>query len=257
MCMRVVVDRRYFLLLAGGLSTLAWLTLWLWGQSPYGRLLNHDELSSADLGNGLVLLVIVLGWLLMVVAMMLPTSLPLVALFYRLTRQRPDQVLLVCLLIAGYLSMWTIFGLVVHLGDGLLHLAVAQSAWLGAHAWAIGAGILVLAGLYQFTPLKYACLDKCRSPLSFITEHWHGSHERAQAFRLGVRHGLFCIGCCWSLMLLMFAVGLGNLGWMLVLGTLMAVEKNLPWGRHFSAPLGVVLLCWGLALGLQAVLAWS
>ena len=255
--MRAVADRRYFLLLMGGLIALAWLTLWLWGQSPYGRLLNHDELSGADLSNGLVVLVIVVGWILMIVAMMLPTSLPLVALFHRLTRQRQDHALLVCLVIAGYLSMWTVFGVVVHVGDGLLHAAVAQSAWLEAHAWVIGAGILVLAGLYQFTPLKYACLDKCRSPLSFITEHWRGSHERAQAFRLGVRHGLFCIGCCWSLMLLMFAVGVGNLGWMLVLGVLMAIEKNLPWGRHFSAPLGVVLLCWGLALGLEAVLASS
>ena len=110
--MRVVADRRYFLLLMGGLIALAWLTLWLWGHSPYGRLLNHDELSGADLNNGLVVLVIVVGWTLMVVAMMLPTSLPLVALFYRLTRQRQDQVLLVWLLIAGYLSMWMIFGIV-------------------------------------------------------------------------------------------------------------------------------------------------
>jgi len=255
--MRAVADRRYFLLLMGGLIALAWLTLWLWGHSPYGRLLNHDALSGADLNDGLVVLVIVVGWTLMVVAMMLPTSLPLVALFCRLTRQRQDQRLLACLLLAGYLSMWTIFGMVVHLGDGLLYVAVAQSAWLEAHAWAIGAGILVLAGVYQFTPLKYACLDKCRSPLSFITEHWRGSHERAQAFRLGVHHGLFCIGCCWSLMLLMFAVGVGNLGWMLVLGALMAIEKNLPWGRRFSAPLGVVLLCWGLTLGLEAVLVSS
>ena len=84
--MRVVADRRYFLFLMGGLIALAWLTLWLWGQSPYGRLLNHDELSGADLSNGLVVLVIVVGWTLMVVAMMLPTSLQLVALFYRLTR---------------------------------------------------------------------------------------------------------------------------------------------------------------------------
>jgi predicted metal-binding membrane protein len=240
-----------------GLIALAWLTLWLWGQSPYGRLLNHDGLSRADLGNGLVALVIVVGWTLMIVAMMLPTSLPLVVVFHRLTRQRQDQTLLVSLLLAGYLSMWLIFGLLVHLGDGLLHVAVQQIAWLGSHAWIVGAGILVLAGLYQFTPLKYACLDKCRTPLSFITEHWRGSHERAQAFRLGVHHGLFCIGCCWSLMLLMFTVGAGNLGWMLLLGALMAIEKNLPWGRRFSAPLGVVLLCWGLALGLEAALASS
>ena len=255
--MRAVADRRYFLLLMGGLIALAWLTLWLWGQSPYGRLLQHDELSSADLGNSLVALVIVAGWTLMIVAMMLPTSLPLVVLFHRLTRQRRDQRLLVCLLIAGYLSMWTVFGVVIHLGDGFLHTAVRQSPWLGANAWIIGAGILVLAGLYQFTPLKYACLDKCRTPLSFLTEHWRGSRERIHAFRLGMQHGIFCIGCCWSLMLLMFAVGVGNLGWMLILGAVMAMEKNLPWGRRLSAPLGVILLCWGLTLGLEAVLASS
>ena len=117
--MQAVADRRYVLLLMGGLIALAWLTLWLWGQSPYGRLLNHDELSGADLGNGLVVLVIVVGWTLMIVAMMLPTSLPLVALFHRLTRQRQDHALLVGLLLAGYLSMWTAFGMVVHVGDGL------------------------------------------------------------------------------------------------------------------------------------------
>ncbi len=112
----------------------------------------------------------------------------------------------------------------------------------------LGAATVALAGLYQFTPLKYHCLDKCRSPLSFIMEHWHGRHDRAQALRLGVRHGLYCLGCCWSLMLLMFAVGLGSLGWMLVLATVMAIEKNIPWGRWLSAPLGVFLLVWGVAL---------
>src|SRR2546422_5962401 len=92
------------------------------------------------------------------------------------------------------------------------------------------------------------CLDKCRSPMSFISGHWHGGNARAEAFGLGVSHGLFCVGCCWSLMLLMFAVGMGSLGWMLVLGATMAVEKNLSWGRRLSAPLGAVLLGGGLVL---------
>jgi predicted metal-binding membrane protein len=253
--MRAVADRRYVLFLMSGLIALAWLTLWLWGHSPYGRWLHHDGLSGAGLGDGPVVLVMVAGWALMIVAMMLPTSLPLVAVFHRLTRRRPDHARLLGLLLAGYLGAWTAFGVAVHAGDALLHAAVARSAWLTAHAWTIGAGTLVLAGLYQFTPLKYACLDQCRSPLSFVTEHWRGRRERTQAFRLGVRHGLFCVGCCWSLMLLMFAVGAGNLGWMLVLGAVMAAEKNLPWGRHVSAPVGVVLLGGGLALGLRAVLA--
>jgi predicted metal-binding membrane protein len=250
-----LADRRYFLLLLGGLSALAWLTLWLWGQSPYGRFLHHDVSQTADLSAGVVMLIAIVGWVVMVIAMMLPTSLPLVALFHRLTRQRPEQMSLIGLLLAGYLSVWTLFGVVVHLSDRLLHEVVEQSPVLGAQAWIIGAGILVLAGTYQFMPLKYACLEKCRAPLGFITAYWQGSHARRQAFRLGLHHGLFCVGCCWSLMLLMFVVGIGNLGWMFVLGALMALEKNLPWGRWLSAPLGVILLGWGITLGVQAVWA--
>jgi len=111
-----------------------------------------------------------------------------------------------------------------------------------------------MAGLYQFAPLKYHCLQKCRSPLSFIMGHWGGRRERAQAFRLGAHHGLFCVGCCWSLMLVMFAVGLGNLGWMLALAVVMGVEKNMPWGKKFSVPLGVILLGWGLILFMDTTL---
>jgi predicted metal-binding membrane protein len=107
---------------------------------------------------------------------------------------------------------------------------------------------LVGAGVYQFTPLKFYCLDRCRSPMAFIVGHWRGRRPASKAFGLGVSHGLFCVGCCWSLMLLMFAVGMGSLGWMLVLGVTMAVEKNVPWGRRLSAPLGAVLLGCGLVL---------
>lgn len=194
------------------------------------------------------MLVFIAGWTVMIVAMMLPTSLPLVTLFHTIVGRRPDARQLVILLVAGYLSIWTLFGLLVYGGDWGLHEAVERSPWLEAKAWVISAATLALAGVYQFTPLKYRCLDKCRSPLSFIMEHWQGQRDNAQAFRLGVHHGIFCVGCCWSLMLLMFAVGIGNLGWMLVLGMLMGMEKNMPWGRRLSAPLGAVLVGWGLIL---------
>ncbi len=234
------------------LVSLAWVTLWAWGQSPYGRFLSHERLGEVRVGGGAAILVLlfVAGWTLMTVAMMLPTSLPLLMLFHTFVRRRPDAPRLVSLLVAGYLAVWTLFGLLVHLADWGLHEAVERSVWLEANAWVIGAATLGVAGLYQFTPLKYQCLDKCRSPLSFIMEHWHGSREHAQAFRLGIHHGIFCVGCCWSLMLLMFAVGVGNLGWMLALGAVMAVEKNMPWGRRLSAPLGGLLVVWGLVLAL-------
>ncbi|VVB95071.1 Uncharacterised protein [uncultured archaeon] len=250
-------DQKLFIILAGALIALAWLALWSWGESPYGRFMMHQ----GEMGHGMnqedgyVLFIIffVVSWTLMTVAMMLPTSLPLITLFRALIRDRPNHMQLVFLLVGGYLSMWMLFGIIAHIGDwGILQL-VEQNDWLHTNSWTIGAVILVTAGLYQFTPLKYHCLDKCRSPLSFIMERWQGGNEQKQAFRLGVDHGIFCIGCCWSLMLLMFVVGAVNIGWMMVLGTVMAVEKNMPWGKRISAPLGMILLGWGLIMAVQGI----
>lgn len=252
-------DRRPFLVVMAALISMTWLALWLWSLSPYARFLDHELLGELDFtlsGEYLTLLLIfVAGWTLMLVAMMLPTSLPLITLYRRLTRQRPDRLLLLVLLICGYLGIWMLFGALAHIGDLFVHEAVEHSVWLEANAWVIGAGTIMFAGIYQFTSLKYRCLEKCRSPLSFITEHWTGRSERSQALRLGMHHGLFCVGCCWSLMLLMFVVGVGNLGWMLALGTVMAVEKNVRWGKRISTPLGVALVGWSVGLVVSAALA--
>ena len=239
-------DNRIFLSLMLALVALAWVSLVIWGHSPYGRYLNHDALAEIELGRDASLLVVFVGgWTLMTVAMMLPTSLPLVVLFRRMTRNRPDNRRLIGLLLAGYLGTWTLFGALAHAADLGLHQVVARAGWLASHAWLIGAGTLLLAGGYQFTKLKYHCLDKCRSPMTFIAGHWTGRTPQRQALRLGVSHGLFCVGCCWSLMLLMFAIGVGNVAWMLALGAIMAIEKNLPWGRQISTPLGITLLGMG------------
>jgi predicted metal-binding membrane protein len=244
-------DRRPFLAVATALVALMWLSLWWWGQSPSGRFLSHEELEHANGvagGYATLVLLFVAGWTLMTIAMMLPTSLPLVALFYAFLRARADRVRLTVVLVVGYVAVWTGFGIAVHVGDLNVHELVHRVGWLETNAWVIGAGTVLLAGAYQFAPLKYRCLEKCRSPLSFVLGHWHGGRGVSEAFRLGVHHGLYCLGCCWSLMLLMFAVGVGNLGWMLALGAVMAVEKNVPWGRRLSAPLGVLLLGWGVVL---------
>ncbi len=253
--MRPTVDaRRPFAIALLGLVALAWLALWAWGNSPYSRLLSHDAAAATGGGPGLAL-AFVGGWTLMIVAMMLPSSLPLVLMFSALTRRRQDRTTLVGLLLLGYLCTWAVFGAVVHAGDLGLHAVVSQLDWLANHAWLISSVTLITAGLYQFSELKYRCLEKCRSPLSFITEHWRGHGEHRHAFVLGVHHGLFCVGCCWLLMLLMFAVGVGSLGWMLALGAVMALEKNMMWGRRLSAPLGVTLVAAGLAVGAWAALA--
>ncbi len=245
-----VRNDRLFIAVLLAVVALAWLSLWVWGQSPYARYLDHEALTDVAGEDVALLVFFVAGWTLMIFAMMLPTTLPLMAMFNNMVRDRPGHLRLVALLILGYLGVWAGFGVLIHLADILVHEGAEQIGWLEANYWAIGAGTLILAGVYQFTPLKYHCLDKCRSPFSFIAGHWSGGNEAAQALRLGAGHGLFCVGCCWPLMLLMFGVGAGNIGWMLVLGSVMAIEKNMPWGRRLSAPLGVGLV----ALGLTTVL---
>jgi predicted metal-binding membrane protein len=240
----------------GLLISLAWLILWAWERSPYGRYLNHAQLGEVGLTGltGSVLLPVILyllGWTLMTAAMMLPTTLPLLEIFRRLIMRRPDRWQLMAGVITGYLSVWLIFGIAAHSADWVLHQAAERSPWLDTNGWVIGAGTMLLAGGFQFTGLKYRCLEKCRAPLSFVMEHWRGRHEHRNALLLGIHHGIFCVGCCWALMLLMFAVGIGNVGWMLALGALMAVEKNMPWGRKLSAPVGVALLASGALIVLS------
>jgi len=222
------------------------LALWIWDRSPYSRYLGHQQLG--EIGASSLFLPITLylvGWTLMTVAMMLPTTLPLLEVFRRLTARRRERSQLMVLLIIGYLSVCMGFGVAAHTFDWIVHQIVERISWLETNAWVIGAGTLLLAGSFQFSRLKYRCLDKCRAPLSFVMQYWRGRHDRRNAFLLGVHHGIFCVGCCWAMMLLMFALGVGNVAWMLILGVVMAVEKNMPWGRRLSAPLGVVLLAWG------------
>jgi predicted metal-binding membrane protein len=184
------------------------------------------------------------GWLLMSAAMMLPTALPLLEVFRRMTAARADHARLLALVILGYLGAWSGFGLVAHLADRGIHAVVLQSPWLTFNGWLLGAAVLALAGTFQFSALKYRCLEQCRTPLAFVASHWRGESPGREALRLGAHHGLYCVGCCWALMLLMFVVGMGSVGWMLLLGALMAAEKNLRWGRRLSAPLGLALLAW-------------
>jgi predicted metal-binding membrane protein len=152
------------------------------------------------------------------------------------------------LLLLGYLAIWTAFGLGAWLLDRGIHAAVDAVPWLAQHPQVIIGSTLLVAGLWQFSPIRDRCLDECRSPLGFVMNRWRGLAERREALTMGIAHGAFCIGCCWSLMLLMFAVGVGNIAWMLALGAVMAVEKNISWGGRLSTPLGVLLLGFGLAL---------
>jgi predicted metal-binding membrane protein len=256
--MNAIADRKTFISSITSLVVLAWLILWIWGRSPYDRYLSHAQLGEIGRDGGAASIVLpvalyLIGWTLMTIAMMLPTMLPLLDIFRRLTVRRPERSQLVTLVIAGYLGVWGGFGIAAHLADWVLHQVVERSVWLETNAWIIGAATLLLAGGFQFSRLKYRCLDKCRAPLSFVMKYWRGRHDHRNALLLGINHGTFCVGCCWALMLLMFGVGVGNVGWMLALGAIMAMEKNMPWGRKLSAPLGVILLACGALIVLNRV----
>jgi predicted metal-binding membrane protein len=238
-----------------GLAALAWIALFWWSASPYSRYLAHGGWSDLAVvaamcraipqGEILVPAVLhALAWVLMIAAMMLPTTYPLVALFRRIVAGRPDARGLLARVLAGFFVAWFVFGVLAHAADEALQWSVVRTPWMLTHGWIAGALVLAGAGAFQFSALKYRCLEQCHTPFSFIMQRWQGRAPHREAWRIGVDHGLFCIGCCWALMLVMFVVGTGNLGWMLVLAGVMAAEKNLPWGRRLRTPLGVGLLAW-------------
>jgi predicted metal-binding membrane protein len=257
--------RSYFLPLMALLIALAWIVLWTWEQSPYGRYINHGQFGALNQDSAicrvfdagtfrdtvLPAVLFLLGWLLMCWAMMLPTTLPLLRNFRRLTSRRPDRNLLIVLAISGYMAIWLAFGIAAHALYSLIYWVIDDSLWLQINGWMLGVGVLLLAGGFQFSSLKSHCLEQCHAPQGFVTRYWSDGAEPRHALQLGLAHGLYCVGCCWAMMSLMFVVGTGSVGWMLLLGAVMAVEKNLTWGRRLSAPLGVILVIWAGAIAVQ------
>jgi predicted metal-binding membrane protein len=241
---------RLLLATLSAMIALAWLAMWQLGASPYAHYVHHSFLHGPLREVSLFAAVMfVAGWLVMTVAMMLPTSVPLLAMFAMVVRDRQNRRSLLVLVALGYLVVWTAAGVVAYALAAGIQAAVRVS-WLNANPWVIGSAACIVGGAFQFSKIKYACLERCRSTFGFINEHWSGKSDRRDAFRLGAHHGVFCVGCCWALMLTMITVGAGHLGWMLILGTVMALEKNVAWGRAVVKPVGLGLLLIGLTIAL-------
>ena len=177
-------------------------------------------------------------WVVMMAAMMFPSVAPTVALYARMTRRRnPARPLLFT---AAYLVVWSAVGVVSY---GLFELGKslfgAQLAWDAGGRW-VAAAILAFAALYELTPLKNACLAKCRSPLGFLIGSWRDG--AGGAVRMGSAHAAWCIGCCWALMAALFALGVMSLVWMAVVAALIAAEKTIPWRRSVVWTTTAILL---------------
>ena len=204
------------------------------------EIVHHDGLIDAGLPLSMVLIVFGLSWQTMVVAMMLPTSLPMIRLFRMTSGSQPAQGRLLATFLSGYALVWTAFGFAALGGDVLLHRFEDSSAWLSARPWVLPASALALAGTFQFSRLKDRCLRECRHPGPFLLRYYR--RGPGAALELGLRHGLFCLGCCWALMLLMFAVGVANLTWMAVLTALMVYEKTGQLGEWVGRYAGATFL---------------
>ena len=184
---------------------------------------------------------LVVMWWLMMVAMMLPSAAPAILLYARVRERRNGgaPVAQSWVFLAGYLAVWLFFSI---LAASAQRLIAGPSMMLG-NRWAEGA-LLIAVGVYELTPLKNACLTRCRSPAEFLTRHWRSGWTGA--VRLGLLHGVDCLGCCWMLMALLFIGGVMNLLWIAGLTLLVAAEKLLPRGQIIAQVAGVALIGWGL-----------
>jgi predicted metal-binding membrane protein len=203
------------------------------------ELINHDYLLEHSGLPWLAALAVFLAcWQVMTAAMMVPSSLPILQRDARIKSRGSRSTLAPFL--TGYFLVWTWFAAVAFIGDIVVHTLVETWSWLGEHPMAIGAATLAVAGAYQFTPLKRAFLTTCRSP--FGDSAGERPISSGAAWRFGLHHGLACLGSGWALMLVMFGLGVGGLGWMLALASVMVVEKSVPSMRWLTPVVDVLLL---------------
>lgn len=186
-------------------------------------------------------------WWVMMLGMMLPSAAPMILTFatlQRRKRERDQSYVPTAVFVGGYLLVWGVFSLVATAAQWGLQQGALLSPMLMLVSPVLGGVLFILAGIYQFTPLKYACLRQCRSPFAFVLNHWREGW--AGALRMGAGHGLYCLGCCWVLMGLLFAVGVMNFIWVAVLAVFVFAEKLLPHGVWAGRIGGVAMVAFGI-----------
>jgi predicted metal-binding membrane protein len=192
-------------------------------------------------------------WVVMMAAMMLPSAAPMILMFDAIQAQRSRggrTTIPTGVFVGGYLAVWVVFGLVAYVG-ALLAGAVSD-LWpdLAMLAPRLGGAVIIAAGIYQLTPLKQACLAKCRTPTQFVLTSWRDGVRGA--FRMGLAHGVYCLGCCWLLFVILFPLGIMNVAAMALVALLVLAEKTLPLGRRVSQLIGVALVAVGLLIVVAA-----
>lgn len=195
-------------------------------------------------------------WTVMMIAMMLPTAVPMLVVYRRVAGTRPAGVApaaLTLVVAAGYLAAWTAYAAIATLAQWALHAFAAISPLMAITLPLAGGAVLMVAGVYQWSGAKQACLDHCRSPLVFVRDAWRPGY--AGAFTTGLRHGIYCTGCCWLLMGVLFVVGVMNLVWIALITLFVLAEKALPRGELLARTSGIALIAWGGWVVLRALAA--
>jgi predicted metal-binding membrane protein len=201
---------------------------------------------------GFAVLMVFMWWIMMM-AMMLPSAAPMILLFAMINRKQREKgapYVPTGIFAAGYVLVWGAFSVVAVAAQWGLEQSGLLSSMMASTSVMLGAGLLVVAGIYQLTPLKHACLRHCRSPIFFISHHWRPGD--LGALRMGIEHGAFCTGCGWFLMALLFSGGVMNLYWIVGLALFVLLEKTIPAGHWLGRLTGVALIAWGAALLLAA-----
>jgi len=188
-------------------------------------------------------------WSVMMIAMMIPSAVPMILLFAKINRtrrEREDPALPTATFVTGYLLAWTALSALATLAQWGLHSAALLSPMMQSSSSLLGGSLLIAAGAYQWTPWKQACLIHCRSPLHFFMSDWHSG--ALGALRMGFRHGVFCVGCCWALMTVLFVAGIMNLLWVAAIAAFVLIEKIVPGGELIGRTAGIVLMIVGLGV---------
>jgi predicted metal-binding membrane protein len=242
-------NERWIVLAALSVATATGLFLTIWS--------GHRLMSTAADANGAavyVLLLFVMWWTMML-AMMLPSAAPAILAHAALSRRQsaphgsPSYSLLFA---SGYALVWTAFSVAAVILQLATETLVPLTGMMAVTSAAVGGALLIAAGVYQLTPLKYACLRKCQMPLMYLARNWRKGHLGAVS--MGISHGVYCLGCCWVLMGLLFYGGVMELFWIVGLAAYVAAEKLIPAGSKLSRLSGVILIAWGLYVAGKA--AW-
>lgn len=247
-------DRAIVLAALAAVTALAWAYLaWSGGQHGTDGAMAGMDMASPGLvaWSAADFLLMFLMWAVMMIGMMTPSVAPMLLIYSRVARhanQRAQPFAATGWFAAGYLLAWAVFAAAATLLQWLLERAALMTPAMALASKPLGGALLVAAGLYQWTPLKDACLGQCRSPFQFIQSRGGFRSDRRGSIRLGLEHGAFCIGCCWALTLLLFLFGVMNLLWIAALAALVLVEKAFRGGRYVARASGVLFIVAGIAL---------